>query len=178
MRMLLVFFLTLLSTQLFADPSDFNTGPQIKKFGEHAAVTHGLKSLSSAKKFNVVFDVGERGKTDTVNRKFNGVARFINMHVANGVAADNINLALVVHGKAAFDLLKSGTGHQQAQAKNPNALLLKSLAENNVQIFLCGQTAEFLSIKHDQLLPNVQVALSAMTTHALLQQQGYTLNPF
>jgi len=30
----------------------------------------------------------------------------------------------------------------------------------------------------DDLLPGVERVLSAMTLHALLQQQGYTLNPF
>jgi hypothetical protein len=28
------------------------------------------------------------------------------------------------------------------------------------------------------ILPGVEMALSAMTAHALLLQQGYTLNPF
>jgi len=28
------------------------------------------------------------------------------------------------------------------------------------------------------LLPGVEMALSAMTAHAILQQEGYTLNPF
>ena len=33
-------------------------------------------------------------------------------------------------------------------------------------------------VTNDDLLPGVELALSAMTMHALLQQKGYTLNPF
>jgi intracellular sulfur oxidation DsrE/DsrF family protein len=47
-----------------------------------------------------------------------------------------------------------------------------------VKIIVCGQTAAYYGVKTDELLPGVQMALSAMTAHALLQQQGYTLNPF
>tara|TARA_Y100000588_G_scaffold170524_1_gene184375 strand:+ start:507 stop:614 length:108 start_codon:yes stop_codon:yes gene_type:complete len=35
-----------------------------------------------------------------------------------------------------------------------------------------------MKVKQQQLIPGVQMALSAMTAHAQLQQQGYTLNPF
>ncbi|VVS99449.1 hypothetical protein ERY430_40383 [Erythrobacter sp. EC-HK427] len=33
-------------------------------------------------------------------------------------------------------------------------------------------------VEHDDLIEGVEMALSAMTAHALLQQQGYTINPF
>jgi hypothetical protein len=33
-------------------------------------------------------------------------------------------------------------------------------------------------IEPDSLLPGVRLSLSAMTTFALLQQDGYTVNPF
>ena len=36
----------------------------------------------------------------------------------------------------------------------------------------------FYDITGGDLLPGVEMSLSAMTAHALLQQDGYTLNPF
>jgi hypothetical protein len=36
----------------------------------------------------------------------------------------------------------------------------------------------YYDIGKDDLLPKVELSLSAMTTHAQLQSQGYTLNPF
>ncbi|MEE2877945.1 MAG: DsrE family protein, partial [Pseudomonadota bacterium] len=43
---------------------------------------------------------------------------------------------------------------------------------------LCGQTAAAREIEKDDLIPGVQIALSAMTAHAVLANQGYSLNPF
>jgi intracellular sulfur oxidation DsrE/DsrF family protein len=46
------------------------------------------------------------------------------------------------------------------------------------RIIVCGQTAAYYDVATEDLLPGVEMALSAMTVHALLQQQGFTLNPF
>lgn len=47
-----------------------------------------------------------------------------------------------------------------------------------VRIIVCGQSAAHYEVATGELLPGVEMALSAMTAHALLQQEGYTLNPF
>ena len=49
---------------------------------------------------------------------------------------------------------------------------------NNDHIILGGQSAAYYEIGVEDLLPGVDMALSAMTAHALLQQDGFTLNPF
>jgi intracellular sulfur oxidation DsrE/DsrF family protein len=106
------------------------------------------------------------------------------MHVTHGIQAKNIQLALVVHGKAGFDLLKDKVyqKYQQALAVdvkgNPNTPLIDELIKNNVKIYLCGQSAAYVGIKNEDLHSGVKMSLSAMTAHALLQQEGYTLNPF
>ena len=51
---------------------------------------------------------------------------------------------------------------------------LKQKYEN----FVCGQSAAYYGVATDDLLPGVEMALSAMTAHALLQQQDYSINPF
>jgi len=56
--------------------------------------------------------------------------------------------------------------------------LIKALTGKGVRIIVCGQSATYYDIENEDLLPNVEMALSAMTAHALLQQDGYTLNPF
>lgn len=113
-----------------------------------------------------------------VNRKIETLARFINMHVANGVSAENIHLALVVHGKAGFDLLKSRLYQEKFNSTNANSALLQDLMKNQVQIYLCGQSAAYYDIDKPLLEPGVKMALSAMTAHAVLNSKGYSLNPF
>ena len=50
--------------------------------------------------------------------------------------------------------------------------------ENNVRVILCGQSAPAYSIAASQYISGVEVEQSAMTAQALLQQAGYTVNPF
>jgi len=64
------------------------------------------------------------------------------------------------------------------KAENANAGIIKALLDKNTRIIVCGQSAAFYEIKNEDLLPGVEMALSAMTAHAVLQQEGYTLNPF
>jgi intracellular sulfur oxidation DsrE/DsrF family protein len=61
---------------------------------------------------------------------------------------------------------------------NPNGALIDALRAKGVRVIVCGQSAAAYDVQKADLYPGVEMALSAMTAHALLQQQGYTLNPF
>lgn len=154
----------------------FKDGPVISGFGKTAPVPG--HSVSENSTFNIAFDVATTGGVGEVNRKFDSLARFLNMHVAAGVKKENIQLALIVHGKAVFDLLNEAAYKQKYEMANPNEPLLKALLSNNVRVILCGQSAAAHSLDSRQLVEGVEIELSAMTAHALLQQQGYTVNPF
>ncbi|WP_226663686.1 DsrE family protein [Microbulbifer aggregans] len=153
------------------------SGPVIEGFGPVMPVEQ-TTPLSGKEHFRVVFDVAEQGEPDKANRRFESLARFLNMQARAGVPAKQVELALVVHGKAGFDLLNNTHFEEKYGQQNPNAPLLAQLQKHNVRVILCGQSAGFSGIEPVQLLPGVEMALSAMTAHALLQQQGYTLNPF
>jgi len=47
-----------------------------------------------------------------------------------------------------------------------------------VRFIVCGQSAAANGVTQEQLIPGTEMALSAMTAFALLQQRGYTVNPF
>jgi intracellular sulfur oxidation DsrE/DsrF family protein len=47
------------------------------------------------------------------------------------------------------------------------------LGNAGVGIYLCGQTAAYYDYAPDNLLPQVTMAVSAMTVHVRLQQEGY-----
>jgi len=155
-----------------ADEPVFSTGPVIEDFGPKADVADDR--LSSSSVFKVAFDVSDEANDGEINRRLESVARFLNMHVAAGVPAANIQLAVVVHGGASRDLVLASS----QDATNPSAPLVAALLEAGVTIDLCGQSAAHYGIRGDELLPGVRLRLSAMTAHAQLQQRGYTLNPF
>jgi intracellular sulfur oxidation DsrE/DsrF family protein len=100
------------------------------------------------------------------------------MHVESGVPLKNIDLAIVVHGGATKDLTHKERYEVDTGVANASAPLIAALLEKNVKVYVCGQSAAFHGVAKDDLLPGVKMALSAMTAHALLDAEGYSLNPF
>lgn len=171
-----------LSTPACAGPEAFSAGKAIPEFGKIVQVDVD-QPVYGYSKFKVAFDVSARTDTGSLNRKLESAARFINMHHAAGVKLKNINLAIVLHGGAIRDV--TGATYYAASLKegeipsdNVNVPLIEALMEKGVQFYVCGQSAAYYDVKNEDLLPGVNMALSAMTAHALLQQKGYTLNPF
>ncbi|GAB2687535.1 DsrE family protein [Aliiglaciecola sp. 3_MG-2023] len=166
----------IISTHALAGPESFGPGSVITGYGDIAKVADMIP-ISPDATFNVAFDITAQAEPGEVNRSLNSLARFINMHVGNGVKLENIHLAAVIHSKATYDLLNNIAYQKKFQKDNINVDLIRQLLANNTQIFLCGQASTKMGITKDQLVPGIKITLSAMTAHALLQQQGYTLNP-
>ncbi len=155
-----------------AGPEAFHAGTLIEDFGKVASVPG--TEIDKSTVMRVAFDVGKGGEDDELNRTLESAARFLNMHAEAGLAPENIHVAIVVHGSAAMDIVTD----ERLGKENINAPLVAALIENGVRIELCGQTAAYRDIAASDLLPGVKMSLSAMTAHAQLQQDGYTLNPF
>lgn len=160
------------------DMSAFKTGPVFEDFGPHAAID-GVEPFPADTEFAHSFDVAEAAKDGGRNRGIESAARFINMHVANGVAAENIRVAVVVHGPAVLDLLSAeGWAAREREGENGSAAMVRAMLDHGVEIVVCGQSATAQGVTADQLIEGVVMDLSAMTAHARLQQRGYTVNPF
>lgn len=159
------------------DMGAFATGPVFEDFGPHAAV-EGITQVPAETEFAVAFDVAEPAKEGERNKSVESAARFINMHVAAGVPEDNIRVAVVVHGKAVLDLLnpEGRTAHELGD--NASAAMIREMLDEGVRLIVCGQSATAQGVSQEELIPGVEMALSAMTAFALLQQAGYTVNPF
>lgn len=156
----------------FAGPESFIAGGQIEAYGRYAPIAD--PRITPNAQFKIAYDVSSAADSGQINRGIESAARFLNMVTAAGVPGDNVKLAIVVHGAAATNLQRmyaDGT-------PNPNAMLLEALIDKGVSVQLCGQTAAMRDVDSASLVSGVTVSLSAMTAHALLQQDGYTLNPF
>jgi len=176
-------FIMLLPLLALAQPAsaqmeNFKAGPVFRDFGPTAPVETD-EAVPKDTQFRVAFDVSKAAEPGKINRTIESAARFINMHVAAGVPKENIHLAVVVHGGAAFDLTNQEffAAHKEGK-ENASAAAIAQLQDHGVKFYLCGQSAAAHGIGNADLLPGVQMSLSAMTIHALLQQQDYTLNPF
>ncbi len=160
------------SVGVYASPK-----PAIEGFGNFY-LPEGHQVVEKDARFKVAFDVSESVEPGETSKHMNSLARFINMHIADGVEPANIELALVIHGKATRDVLENAFYKERYGQDNTNQKLIEQLLQHNTKVFVCGQSATYYKVEAKQLIPGVTMALSAMTAHAQLQQQGYTLNPF
>lgn len=154
-------------------------GPVIKNFGPVAPPPPGSFNLDANTHYKVSMDMGSTpDMPGDLNRHLVSAARFLNMHAQNGIPAENIEFALIVHGKAANDILTDEGYKKRFNTANPNTALLGELKAAGVNIYLCSQTAAFRGMAPDEFNEIVTMSLSAMTAHVKLQQEGYTLIPF
>jgi len=167
---------------LFVSPAlagedDFGPGPLIPDYGPIAELTYEM-ALPDGVTFRMAMDGTAQAEAGALNRTLTSAARFLNMHVAAGVAAEDIELAVVLHSSGLQDVTRNAHYSELMGAENANAALVETLLNHGVEIYVCGQSAVYQDVSSEDLLPGVTMALSAMTAHALLQQDGYTLNPF
>lgn len=148
------------------------TGPVFTDFGP-AATVDTTAPLPGGVEFRIAFDTAKGAEEGRINKTLESAARFINMHARIGVPVENMNLAVVVHSKAVFDVSK-----KSGEADHANVSVVKALTEKGVRVIVCGQSAAYYGVSKSDLLPGVEMQVSAMTAHALLQQDGYTMNPF
>jgi intracellular sulfur oxidation DsrE/DsrF family protein len=166
------------------DRPGYVAGPVFTEFGAVTEVPAADFVIPEGMPLQVAFDVSQAAPVGQPSRTFNSAARFINMHAAAGIAPDDVRVAIVVHGRASVDVLSHEAwaardwGEEDRGERNPTAELIAQLVDQGVRVIVCGQSATGMGITKEDLAPGVELALSAMTAHAVLQRQGYTLNPF
>lgn len=171
------------STVVLAEDSDSSNepmmGPVVSDYGPVLMPPAGFYGLDSDTHYKVSIDIGSTADfPGDRNYKLTSVARFLNMYAQQGIAPENIDFAVIVHGMAANDLLSDEAYEARFNDPNPNTQLLDQLHGAGVKIYLCAQTVAFRNIEWDEIRPEVVVALSAMGAHVRLQHEGFTLIPF
>ncbi len=176
----IIILVALLATSL-TYAQEPHAGQIIEDYGKVYSVNNPEFKTDTTAQYKVVLDVGRNfDNPEQPNKLIETAARFINMHREAGVPAKNIKVALVIHGSATNDILKDEFYHKifPENAINPNAELISQLANQGVQVILCGQAAASRKITKAEALPEVQIALSALTALIQLQNDGYRLINF
>lgn len=163
-------FAILFASIIPAAADEPSLGPIIEGYGPTYPIDDRDVGLPEGLIYKTVFDVAADPAPGKVNRNLVSVARFLNMHARQGVPVDNMQLAVVVHGNATRNLVKSGD--------NPNLELIGQLQEAGVRFYVCGQSMTYAGITREQLADGIQVALSAMTMLTILQSDNYALLPW
>jgi intracellular sulfur oxidation DsrE/DsrF family protein len=159
-------------------PGSTQSGPRIQSAGPSVEVKDATFTIPDGHVSKAVYVI-DRADTLRANEQLTTIARFLNLHARHGVPSERLHAAAVVHGTGWMSLLSdSAFGARFGGKANPSKRMVEELLANNVQLVLCGQTAGFRGVKREELLPGVQLAISAMTALNVFQAQGYQLNPW
>ncbi|MBP7779856.1 MAG: DsrE family protein [Acidobacteria bacterium] len=154
-------------------------GPIIADFGPVYAVPDPGLATPMLQELKLRFDVSETADDPkALSARLETAARFLNMHGKAGVSPERLKVAIVVHGTASKDVLSNDAYRKRHGIDNPNLPLLLALKKAGVRIYLCGQSAGSRGIAASEIAAPVEMALSAMTAHLVLNAEGYVLNPF
>jgi intracellular sulfur oxidation DsrE/DsrF family protein len=169
-----IFFLVLFLVGSPAIASESATGPVIDNFGPVFAVPQDSYNLAPNQQYKVVMDVGKGPKDPAqLNRSIESAARFLNMQARNSTPPENLKMAVVLHGSGARAALNEQAHSKHFKVPNGSKGLIEALGNAGVDIYICGQTAAYYGYGADDLLPQITMAVSAMTVHVRLQQEGY-----
>ena len=154
------------------------TGPVIEGHGPVYPVPDAALGPPALGIMRVVFDVVDAPADPAVaNARIVSAARFMNMHARAGLPTERMAVALVLHGDAGRAALKDEAYWDRFDTVNPDREVLARLKAAGASIYLCGQTAGFREFASGDILPSVDLALSAMTALVRLQDDGYRLVP-
>jgi intracellular sulfur oxidation DsrE/DsrF family protein len=161
-------------------PGQQASGPVIQSTGMSIKVDNPTFVVPEGHVFKSVFVINAGGGDSVkVNEQLTTVARFYNLHVRHGYPESRVKAAAVVHGQGWPALLTDSAFVARFGGKaNPSRRLVEELVQHGAVLVLCGQTAGSRGIKREELLPGVQVAISAMTAINVLQAQGFQYNPW
>ena len=166
-------------TLSFGQNNEPTTGPVFNDIGPVYSIDNLDFLPDTSQHLRAIFDVDRRQMDPSeMNAIISSLHRYYNMHVRYNVPKDKIHLALVFHGHSTKDALLSSKYKEKYKVENPNKELIKSLSDIGVEVFICGQSMSYKGYSKEDLLPEVKVALSAMTVLTVYQMNNYALIKF
>ncbi len=172
-------FFFLDSLLVFSQENKPKPGPVFQEMGAVFDVPNADFIPDSSLMLKAIFDIDRQQKdASQPNPLINSLHRYYNMHARAGVAPQNIQLAFVLHGGSTKDALSDEAYQERYGTSNPNRDLIKALAKRGVKMFICGQSAAYAGYQKNELMPEIQLALSAMSVLTVYQMDGYAMIKF
>lgn len=162
--------LTLLSNFALAQETQF---PIVEDFGGIYEIKEAINPNPNLE-YRIAIDLKtlQRDK-ESINPGLNNVARMLNLHGLGGVNAENLSVAVIIHGGATDVILDNDAYQKRYELDNPNIPLIKALKESGVEIYVCGQSLLSRQYGRDEVNTEVKVALSMLTTFTTYMHNGY-----
>jgi ubiquinone/menaquinone biosynthesis C-methylase UbiE/intracellular sulfur oxidation DsrE/DsrF family protein len=126
----------------------------------------------------VVFDVSVATEPSELNKGLVRVARLLNLYGAAGLSANDITIAVVLHGESTKSVLSDGAFQSRLSAEaNPNLPLINALRKAGVEVLVCGQALNYQGFADSEVADGVSIATAALTVVVNRQSAGYAYVP-
>jgi intracellular sulfur oxidation DsrE/DsrF family protein len=153
--------------------------PVVKSYGGIFEIPYATEKPDPLLDYKIVIEVERESEhPDSLSWALNNVARLINLHVMGGVPKEKLNVVIVLHGGATYNVMENSAYKKKYKTDNPNLMLFRELAEAGVKIFVCGQSLINRKVDRTKMVPDVKVATSMLTTLTAYQLKGYALLKF
>ncbi|MEX0724024.1 MAG: DsrE family protein [Gracilimonas sp.] len=160
----------LFTSSIYAQEAQF---PIIKNFGGIYEIPDSVDPEPDME-YNIVIDLKtlQRDKA-SLNPGLNNVARMMNLHGLGGVKAENLSVAVVIHGGATDLVINNEAYQKRYELDNPNLELIDTLKEAGVEIYVCGQSLIAREYGFDELNAQITKGLSMLTVFTTYMNKGY-----
>lgn len=129
-------------------------------------------------KYKLLFEVtifNKLRQQKDINHGLTEVCRIINLHIASGIPAQNLEMVVVVHAPGLFSFYKNEFYQKKYNYENPNIALIQDLTKKGVSFIGCGQAMAYLNMTADQTVPEMKISLTAQTVLSNYQLKGFVL---
>jgi len=149
--------------------------PAIPGYGEVIPVENAGERPDPAQDYKIVLNATKGGAVDAPPPFLDKAAKVENLLAQSGVPAAHRHVVVILQAAATAAVLNEKGLKARGLAQNPSADLIRKLNAAGVSVRVCGQALAGAKIARDEVLPGVQVDLSALTTVSGLQLRGYAL---
>jgi intracellular sulfur oxidation DsrE/DsrF family protein len=149
--------------------------PLIPGYGEVTPIESAGERPDPAVDYKIVLNATKGGGGDSLVPFLDKAAKVANLLAQSGVPAGNRHVVVILQAAATTGVLNAAGLKARGMANNPNADLIAKLNAAGVSVRVCGQALAGAKIARSEVLPGVQVDLSALTTVSTLQLKGYAL---
>ena len=128
-------------------------------------------------RYRIVFSVTKgASEPKMVNPSLDRAARFWNLLAREGVQPHRGDIVIVISGPATDAALTSSAyAVRFGGLANPNLPLIEKFRAAGITVAVCAQALQGQAIPHASVAQGVRIDVSAITTLAMLQLQGWAL---
>ncbi|MDA3876935.1 MAG: DsrE family protein [Halothiobacillus sp.] len=156
-------------------PAGFWSYPEIPDYGPVHVWPEAIDRPQPDKTYKALFDVTQSKVMDKLNGSLDHVARAVNVFAAAKVPMDHMKFTVIIHGPATAIALDNKAFEAKFGHPNPNLKVINELQKAGVQLMVCGNALADNGFTPTEVNPKIKVALSALSTLIIQQDQGYAL---